>query len=182
MATPNFNNDESGRVSPPTKRIIGAQNTNIDYIDRHAVRLVITNPVTQEIIIAFVRKGGYYKLPGGGVELDEDHGVAALREAQEETGCKVNIVKNGDPFAITEEWRNNLHQISYGYAADLEKDTGMVALTEDEVADGLQHEWLSLPAAIDKMAACQPTSELGRFIKERDLFLIQAYNKQRGNV
>lgn len=161
-------------------KTIGARDSNVKYIDRHAVRLVIKNSATQKIVIIFVRKGSYYKFPGGGVEAGEDHRVAAVREAEEETGCKVTIVGNGDCFATTEEWRNDLHQMSYGYAAAMVEDTGIVALTEDEVADGLQHEWLSLSAAIEKVAACQPTSELGQFIKERDLFLMKTFADCQG--
>ena len=78
-------------------------------------------------------------MPGGGVEAGENHRVAAVREAKE-TGCRVFIVGNGDCFARTEEWRNDLHQMSYGYAAVMVEDTWNVALTEEEVAEGLQHE------------------------------------------
>lgn len=170
----------AGGAATPAKRTIGTRATNVKYIDRHAVRLIIKNSATQEIAIVFVRKGSYYKLPGGGVEAGEDHRVTAVREAEEETGCRVIIVGNGDCFATTEEWRNDLHQMSYGYAAAMVKDTGIVALTEDEVADGLQPEWLSLSAALEKVAACQPTSELGQFIKERDLFLMRTFADCQG--
>ena len=121
-------------------------------------------------------------MPGGGVEVGEDHRIAAVREAEEETGCRVSIVGNGDCFATTEEWRNDLHQISYDYTAAMVEDTENVALTEEEVAEGLQHEWLSLSAAIEKVAACQPTSELGQFIKERDLFLMRTFTDCQGYV
>jgi 8-oxo-dGTP diphosphatase len=75
------------------------------------------------------------------------------------------------------QWRsgeNDLHQISYCYRASLIDDTGMPQLTNDEVLDGLKHEWASVEGAIEKMG-CQPTSELGRYIKERDLNVVQTY-------
>jgi hypothetical protein len=50
----------------------------------------------------------------------------------------------------------------------------MPQLTNDEVLDGLKHEWASVEGAIEKMG-CQPTSELGRYIKERDLNVVQTY-------
>ena len=65
--------------------------------------------------------------------------------------------------------------MSYAYAAVVVEDTGILELTEEEVADGLKCEWLSLAAAIEKIAGCHPMSELGKFIKERDLFLMRAF-------
>ena len=76
---------------------------------------------------------------------------------------------------MTEEFRNDLHQTSYCHAAHLVQDTGAIALTDGELVDGLQHEWISVPAAIEKMKASQPTSELGRFIEERDLYFVEKY-------
>ena len=130
----------TGGAAPPAMKNIGARATNVKYIDRHAVRLVIKNSATQEIVIIFVRKGSYYKLPGGGVEAGEDHRVAAVREAEEETGCRVSILGNGDCFATTEEWRNDLHQMSYGYSTIIVEDTRIVALIEDKVVNGLQYK------------------------------------------
>ena len=40
------------------------------------------------------------------------------------------------------------------------------------MADGLSHEWASVKDALRQMSAVEPTSELGRFIKERDIFLL----------
>ncbi len=40
------------------------------------------------------------------------------------------------------------------------------------MADGLSHEWVSVNKALESMSAAEPTSELGRYIKERDIFLL----------
>jgi ADP-ribose pyrophosphatase YjhB (NUDIX family) len=122
------------------------------------------------VIIIKATKGNYYKLPGGGVELGEDHRLAAEREVEEETGCKVQVL--GGCIATTEEFRNDLHQVSYCYRAHLFDKDGKPELTEDEVADGLSHGWASVKDALQQMSAAEPTSELGRFIKERDIFLL----------
>jgi len=139
-------------VKAPSK-VIGIK-SDINYVDRHAVR-VITKNDDDGIIIIHVAKGNYYKLPGGGIEADEDHSMAAQREVMEETGCRVRL--DGECIANVEEWRNNLHQISYCYVVHLIKDTGVPELTEQEKADGLQHEWISINAALEKMKAIQPT-------------------------
>ena len=158
-------------------KIIGVKAEGIQYVDRHAVR-IITKSDKDEIVIIYAKKGNYYKLPGGGVEKGEDHRLAGEREAMEETGCKVTL--DQDCFAVTEEWRNDLHQTSYCYAARLVEDTGAIELTEDELVDGLQHEWISIRAAIEKMKASQPTSELGRFIRERDIYFVETYADMNG--
>jgi 8-oxo-dGTP diphosphatase len=129
-----------------------------------------------EIIIIFVNKGSYYKLPGGGIEAGEDHCVAGEREVKEETGCRVTM--EAQCIATVEEWRNDLHQISYCYPARLIEDTGIPELTDDERADGLKHQWISVGDAIKEMDECQPTSELGRYIRERDLFFLKTYAKE----
>ena len=72
-------------------KVIGSKQANINYTDRHAVRTIVPSADKSKIALIFVQKGQYYKLPGGGIELDEDHGIAAEREALEETGCKVKI-------------------------------------------------------------------------------------------
>ena len=152
-------------------KVIGAKK-NIPYIDRTSVRVVAKNE-KDEIAIIFVKNGNYYKLPGGGMEANEDHRATGEREMMEETGCKVTMY--GDCMATTEEWRDHLHQISYCYRASLIDDSGMPNLTSEEIEDGFEHEWISVEGAIRKMMECQPTSELGRYIKERDLYLVQTY-------
>jgi len=160
----------------PAPKVIGTKN-DIPYQERQAVRLVISKEKSK-IIIIHAQKENYYKLPGGGIETDEDHRVAGEREAMEETGCKVDI--DARCMATTEEWRNDLHQISYCYRAKMMEDTGVPELTEEEVADGLRHEWVEVEEAMRKMKECKPTSELGRFIKERDMYFVETYSNQKG--
>ncbi|CAF9935136.1 hypothetical protein IMSHALPRED_010120 [Imshaugia aleurites] len=171
------NSHKDPRTTTNGPRTIGVKAEGIQYVDRHAVR-IITKSDKDEIVIIYAKKGNYYKLPGGGVEKGEDHRIAGEREAMEETGCKVALDR--DCFAVTEEWRNDLHQTSYCYAARLVEHTGATELTEDELVDGLQHEWISIRAAIEKMKATQPTSELGRFIRERDLSFVETYADRNG--
>ncbi|EHL00514.1 putative Diphosphoinositol polyphosphate phosphohydrolase 3-beta [Glarea lozoyensis 74030] len=116
-------------------KTIGSQNKDIRYEERKAVRLIISNSQNQ-IIIIHVQKGNYYKLPGGGIEDDEDHALAGEREALEETGCKISV---GNFLGATEEWRNDLHQLSYCYNAKVIEDTGVLELTELEIGEGLTH-------------------------------------------
>ena len=82
-------------------KVIGLK-SDIAYVDRHAVRTIITND-KEEIVLIYVKRGNYYKIPGGGIEVNEDHHLAAEREAMEETGCKVKINQR---IATVEEWWN----------------------------------------------------------------------------
>jgi hypothetical protein len=55
------------------------------------------------------------------------------------------------------------------------EDTGRPELTDLESAEGLSHRWVSVEDAIEAMRAVQPTSGLGKFIKERDLFFVEKF-------
>ncbi|KAK2597395.1 hypothetical protein QQS21_006019 [Conoideocrella luteorostrata] len=157
-------------ISVPPK-VIGTKQPDVSYIDRFAVRVVVQNNAG-EVSIIHVKTGNYYKLPGGGVELNENHSDAARGEVQEEIGATITM-RSGGCFATTEEFRNDLHQISYCYCADVLDATGKPQLTAEEVVDGLSHSWMPLEKALEVMAAVEPTSELGRYIRERDVFLLQ---------
>lgn len=111
-------------------------------------------------------------LPGGGINPGEQHEMAVLREMQEETGGLVKIRSNLGCVATTEEYRNDLHQMSYCYVADVVDDSGCPSLTEDEVNDGLGHLWLSVDEAKTRMTEAEPRWELGLYIKERDIYLL----------
>ena len=80
------------------------------------------------------------------------------------------------PPAVVEEWRDDLHQLSYCYRAKLIDKTGRPELTDDEVLDGLTHEWIQVPDAINHRSACEPLSDLGHYIEERDLFVVNKYS------
>ncbi|KAL7939063.1 NUDIX hydrolase domain-like protein [Trichoderma chlorosporum] len=160
--------------SMPKPKTIGSKQPDTNYTDRHAVRVVALRSLDKlphEIALVHVKKGNYYKLPGGGIEADEDHFIAAAREVEEETGAIV-AMRNSSCIATTEEYRNDLHQISYCYVADVIDDTGSPVLTEQERAEGLCHEWMSIDKALEALAMVEPTLELGRYIQERDIYLL----------
>jgi 8-oxo-dGTP diphosphatase len=118
---------------------------DIAYVDRLAVRIVAKD-ARDQIMVIFVKKGNRYKLPRGCMEADEDHRVASEGKMIEETGCKVEI--EGECMRTTEEWRNNLHQISYCYSGRIIDRTGTSKLAKDELVDGLQHDGRRLRARL----------------------------------
>ncbi|KAJ4287037.1 hypothetical protein N0V88_007801 [Collariella sp. IMI 366227] len=111
----------------------------MSYTDRQAVRVVAFN-AKGEVAIIYAKRENYYKLRGGGgIDPGEEHEAAAKREFQEETG---GLIK--------------LHLVD---------ESGKLSLTEEEVGDGLGHIWAPVEEARRLMAAAEPTSEFGRFIK-----------------
>ena len=156
----------------PTK-VIGFRQEGTAYTERSAVRVIVTSSDgggDDRVVLVKARKNNYYKLPGGGVDEGEDYRKAAEREVLEETGFHVSV--EGEHFATTEDFRNDLHQFSYCYRARLIDEVGKPELTEEELADGLSHEWVPVGNALHIMSSVEPTSELGRYIKERDMFLL----------
>jgi 8-oxo-dGTP pyrophosphatase MutT (NUDIX family) len=168
----------------PKSKTIGSKQPDTIYTNRHAVRVVaLTSPDDKfpyETALMYVKKGNYYKLPGGGIERDEDHLIAAEREVKEETGAIIAIRSSGC-IATTEEYRNSLHQISYCYIADVINATGSPCLTKEECIEGLSHQWMSIDKALEVMAMVKPTSELGCHIQERDIYLLAEAKKALEN-
>ncbi|KAL7924145.1 tyrosine phosphatase family domain-containing protein [Trichoderma austrokoningii] len=158
-------------------KIIGTQQPNKTYTDRKSTRVVALRS-SGEVAVIHVKVGNYYKLPGGGIKADESHPDAALREVKEETGAVIAL--RGSYFATTEEYRFHLHQTSYCYLADVLDDTGEPCLTDEEIADGFTHQWMSIYEATEVMAAAEPTTEFGCFVKERDTYVLAVAAKVIG--
>lgn len=150
-------------------KVIGTRQPDKPYTDRKSTRVVAVRS-SGEIAVIHVKVGNYYKLPGGGIEAGESHSDAALREVKEETGAVVAL--RSEYFATTEEFRFHLHQISYCYLADVLDDTGEPCLTGEELADGFTHQWMNIYQALEVMAAAEPTTEFGCFVKERDTYIL----------
>ncbi len=90
---------------------IGEAFTNITYIDRPTVKVVIHHD--DKILI--LNNG---LLPGGGVEEGETISDSIKRELQEEIGA---IVSNVKEIGLVEQFRSFLKKryLVYGYSADL---------------------------------------------------------------
>jgi 8-oxo-dGTP pyrophosphatase MutT (NUDIX family) len=161
--------------SLPPLKVIGTKNPALSYRDREAVRVVAFN-AKGEVAILYASRENYYKLPGGGIEPGEDHETAAKREFREETGGLIQL-RGGGCVAATKEFRPPLCQVSYCYVADLVDDGGEPALTEEEIDDGLGHLWVSVEEAKSVMEAAVPTSDFGRSVRERDIYLLNEATK-----
>lgn len=81
-----------------------------------------------------------YKLPGGGLEGNENPEEAFKREVLEETGCEVEIIDN---LGTTEEYKSidNFKQISYVFVGKVKKDTKKLNITKKEQDEGSKLLW-----------------------------------------
>ncbi|KXT05918.1 hypothetical protein AC578_317 [Pseudocercospora eumusae] len=147
---------------------IGEPDDSVKYEERAAVRCVLRKGT--DICIIHVKKGNFYKLPGGDIEPDDaNDSVACKRSALEETGCEVDV--QPEMIAKTIEHHITLKQESRAYICPVIQDTGKVKFTDE----GLTHVWCSVDEALQKTRNTKPTTFLGQYIRKRDEHILECY-------
>lgn len=98
-------------------------------------------------------KKNEYKLPGGGIEGNESPEEAFIREALEETGCKVEIIEK---LGIAEEYKgqNNFKQISNVFLGKVVEDTKRLSVTKKEEDEGAKLLWETPEKALELITEC----------------------------
>ncbi len=112
---------------------------------RYASRAILKNN-KGEIAIFNKSLKNEYKLPGGGIEEDEDKIKALKREILEETGCTIKDI-NFLGITIEEKSSTNFKQISYIYECNVLEDTNNLHLTKKELDEGAKLIWTSIENA-----------------------------------
>lgn len=147
------------------------------YATRHAARAVVTDG-NGAIALLHARERDYYKLPGGGIEENEDILVALAREIKEELGCEAEVENE---LGQVIEWRDEtmLQQISYAYLARLKGLKGTPDFTESEIAEGFEVVWApSLQDALQLVESTNDQSDLlVRFMTRRDAMILDVVRK-----
>ena len=148
---------------------------------RKAVRTILLNN-NGEIAILYKTLKNEYKLIGGGIENVEEPNKALEREALEESGCKIKIIKE---LGYTEEYKSqdNFVQTSYIYLSKVLEDTKKLHLTKDEEDDGSKLYWfkpnialLNIYASFEKLKPSQHTRLYSsKFIIKRDEAILKYY-------
>ena len=154
----------------------GATNKKVkEFQVREAVRAIVLNE-DNKVALLRVLKYDYYKIPGGGIEKDEDRITALRRECLEEIGAEIEIV--GEVGMIVEYRKSfNLKQTSYCYLARLKGKSGNSKFTEDEIRDKFEPIWLSYKEALRKFSI-KTTSFEGRvYIMPREYAFLKEAQK-----
>lgn len=94
-----------------------------------------------------------YKLPGGGIEENENPEIAFKREVLEETGCEIEIIK---ALGTIEEHKtlDNFKQVSYIFVGEVIKDTNELHITEKEKEEGAKLIWETPENALKLITHC----------------------------
>jgi 8-oxo-dGTP diphosphatase len=131
-----------------------------------------------KVSLLHVSNRNYYKLPGGGLEHDEDPVRAFKRECLEEIGCSVIGIKEvGEVIEIRE--KHKLRQTSYCFIAEVDGPKKEPHLEQGEIDEGFKQVWVTLDEAITLLKGSRPTSYNGPFIVVRDLVILEAVQSMR---
>lgn len=152
------------------------------YKIRKAARAVVLNK-DNKIAILYVSKDNYHKLPGGGVEENENIIEALNREILEEVGANIKVLKEVGVIIEYRKLRKPYQlQISYCYIAKVDGDIVRPSFTDNEIKDGFKLKWVDLEQAIELLKQDKPSSHLGKYIKQRDIAFLLKAREMLGNV
>lgn len=143
------------------------------YAVRKAARAVLFNS-EGKVALLNVGKLDYYKIPGGGVEGEEDIAKGLEREILEETGCKAKVTNE---VGMIIEYRSGIAtlQINYCFIAKVQGKPGAVQFTKEELDRDFKLKWVTLDEAIILVKNAKPSSSEydPLFIQKRDLTFLQ---------
>ena len=136
-------------------------------IVREACRAVIFDEKNM-IPLVFASKEKYHKLPGGGIDPDEDKITALQRELLEESWCEAEITKE---IGITIESNSTRKQTSYCYIGRVIKKS------KPNFTDGEKEKWyelqrVTIDEAITLIQSEKREHETAKRIQQRDLAIL----------
>lgn len=150
-------------------------------IIKRAARAVIVDRNNLLALIS-VRNGEYYKIPGGGIEEGESEEEAVRREAREEAGCEIEIIKK----IGRQEFRDNnpdfgetLHQ-SVCFLAKKIGDGGRASFDDWERSNKMKTVWINFEKATGLFSKARPSDFFGSEINKRDQMFVSKAKKLLG--
>ena len=117
----------------------------VEDISRYGARGILLDE-NNNAAMMLMSANGFYKLPGGGIELGERESDAFKREVLEETGCKCEIIAQ---LGTVEEHnhKRKFCQFSFAFLARKVGEAGQPHLTEIEKKMGMSINWMTLADA-----------------------------------
>ena len=110
------------------------------YAKRRAARAVVIDS-NGAVGLLHAKEKDYYKLPGGGLEGNEDHEQALRREVKEELGCDIELGEHlGHVLEFRDFWE--LEQISECYVGKVKGEKGEVTRTGHEIEEKFETIWV----------------------------------------
>ena len=143
------------------------------FSERKAARAVLIDSVGK-IAILEISKYNYHKLPGGGVESEENIIETLKRELLEETGCTANIIRE---LGKTIEYKSKYpqKQESFVYVCSVIEKKQSFNFTKEEKEQGFVLKWFDLNEAIRVLENDKPELYDLKFIRLRDLSILKEY-------
>lgn len=144
-------------------------------IKRQAARAIVFDK-QGKVALLFDEKDHHYKIPGGGVDKDEELSQALHREIMEEAGCEIEVFGE---VGIIIEYREQIQKemTSYCYLANVVGEKGEPQYTEKEKSYGFSIDWVDLDEAVAKANKTKAQTYNGYFMRERDLIFLQEAKK-----
>ncbi len=155
---------------------IGFKNKSVKYKVRKAARAVLFEK--DKTALLFVSKHNYHKIPGGGIESDENIKIALSREIVEETGCTAEVKEE---VGVIKEYRDDfgIEQFSYCFMAEVVKANNKQSFTKKEKDQGFKLVWVTLNEAIKLIKNDKPNNYEGKFIVERDIVFLEKVREMK---
>lgn len=143
----------------------------IAYKIRKASRTIVLNE-SNEMALLYVSKNNYHKLPGGGIEDQENIEIALNREVMEEVGVNIRVLGE---VGIIIEYRDEFKQIqiSYCYYSKAIGEAIKPTFTDQEISDGFELKWVPIDEAVGILEKDEPNNYMGKFIQSRDVLFLR---------
>jgi len=140
---------------------------------RRAARTVIVDEELNKIAVLEVNNGGYHKIPGGGIEGDENPEDAALREAIEEGACDVELIAELGEIEFESPETPGLFNNSVCFLARKIKGHEVNSFTEEELKNKFKLLWLTFDEAINLFENVKSQVEYDIKMNNRDLEFVK---------
>lgn len=144
--------------------------------NRKATRAIVLNG--SNILLLYTERYHDYSLPGGGIDENEDHISALIRELKEETGAQ--NVRNIKEYGLYEEFRpwykpdfDIVHMESYCYVCDIDDELLDPEFEAHELANGMVPKWMDIHEAIAHNEHTIANSEKKGMSIDRETFLLK---------